>query len=251
MDYLCYLCVMQKVITYFSVVLFIGIAVYIFYIVVTGRGETVLPQSIDNYQVKGVDVSSHNGEIDFNMLASQGIEFAYIKSTEGTDFKDQKFHSNYRKATGAGLKVGVYHFFRFDTPGYMQALNVINSLRGKKLDLPVAIDIEDWTNPSGVKTDSIARQVEVMADMLEEQGYKVLIYTNKDGYARYYRNRLEKYPLWLCSFTDIDDKYGCVLWQYSHRGKLKGVERLVDLNLFTGNDSLWREFSTPMQIAVQ
>lgn len=242
---------MQKIITYFSVALFIGIAVYIFYIVVTGRGETVLPQSIDNYQVKGVDVSSHNGNIDFDMLASQGIEFVYIKGTEGTDFKDNRFHSNYRRATAAGLKVGVYHFFRFDTPGYMQALNVINSLRGKKPELPVAIDLEEWTNPSGVTADSIAGQVEVMAEVLEKEGYKVVIYTNKDGFSRYYRNRLEKYPLWLCSFTDIDDKYACLIWQYSHRGKLKGVERLVDLNLFTGNDSLWHEFSTPVEASMQ
>lgn len=233
-------------ITYFSVVLFIGIAVYIFYIVVTGRGETVLPRSIVNYPVKGVDVSAHNGDIDFNQLVEQGIDFVYIKGTEGTDFKDREFNVNYRKATEAGLKVGMYHFFRFDTSGYMQALNVINSLNFRKLDLPVAIDIEEWTNPRMINVDSVVKQVKIMAETLADEGLDVVIYTNKDGYSKFYHNRLEKYPLWICSFSDIDDKYNCVFWQYSHRGKLKGMERLVDMNLFNGNDSTWKKYISSM-----
>lgn len=233
---------MQKLITYFSVALFMGIAVYIFYIVVTGRGETVLPQTIVNYPVKGVDVSSHNGHIDFNRLADQGIDFVYIKGTEGTDFKDKEFNANMRKAMDSGLKVGMYHFFRFDTSGYMQALNVINSLRGLTPDLPVAIDLEEWTNPRRVNVDSVVRQVEIMADVLAGEGLDVVIYTNKDGYSKFYKNRLEKYPLWICSFSDIEDKFDCVFWQYSHRGKFEGVDRLVDMNLFNGNDSTWKQF---------
>ncbi len=222
--------------------LFVGIAVYIFYIVVTGRGETVIPQSVVNYTIKGVDISSHNGDVNFNSLARQGIDFVYIKGTEGTDFKDNKFNVNFRKAAEAGLKVGMYHFFRFDTSGYMQALNVINSLRGLKPDLPVAIDLEQWTNPRGISVDSVVKQVEKMADVLAKEGQEVVIYTNKDGYSRFYRNRLEKYPLWLCSFTDIEEKYDWLFWQYSHRGRLEGVDRLVDMNLFNGNDSVWQKY---------
>ncbi|MDE7452334.1 MAG: hypothetical protein K2M52_03275 [Paramuribaculum sp.] len=242
---------MQKFITYFSVALFVGIAVYIFYIVVTGRGETVIPQSVVNYTIKGVDISSHNGDVNFNSLARQGIDFVYIKGTEGTDFKDNKFNVNFRKAAEAGLKVGMYHFFRFDTSGYMQALNVINSLRGLKPDLPVAIDLEQWTNPRGISIDSVVKQVEKMADVLAKEGLEVVIYTNKDGYSRFYRNRLEKYPLWLCSFTDIEEKYDWLFWQYSHRGRLEGVDRLVDMNLFNGNDSVWQKYVTSVVRRIQ
>lgn len=237
-----YLCDVQKLVTYFSCALFFGIALYIFYIVVTGRGETVVPQAADNYEIKGIDISAHNGDVDFRLLADQGIKFAFIKGTEGTDFKDVKFSRNIREATEAGLTVGVYHFFRFDTPGYMQALNVLNSIRGFKPELPVAIDLEQWTNPRGVNVDSIVKQVEIMAEVLASEGLDVVIYTNKDGYSKYYRNRLEKFPLWLCSFTDVEDKYDCIFWQYSHRGKLKGVDRLVDMNVFTGNDSVWQKY---------
>ena len=231
--------------------LFVGIAVYIFYIVVTGRGETVIPQSVVNYTIKGVDISSHNGDVNFNSLARQGIDFVYIKGTEGTDFKDNKFNVNFRKAAEAGLKVGMYHFFRFDTSGYMQALNVINSLRGLKPDLPVAIDLEQWTNPRGISIDSVVKQVEKMADVLAKEGLEVVIYTNKDGYSRFYRNRLEKYPLWLCSFTDIEEKYDWLFWQYSHRGRLEGVDRLVDMNLFNGNDSVWQKYVTSVVRRIQ
>ena len=133
----------------------------------------------------------------------------------------------------------------------MQALNVINSLRGLKPDLPVAIDLEQWTNPRGISPDSVVKQVEKMADVLAIEGLEVVIYTNKDGYSRFYRNRLEKYPLWLCSFTDIGEKYDWLFWQYSHRGRLEGVDRLVDMNLFNGNDSVWHKYTATVRRRIQ
>ena len=76
-----------------------------------------------DYEIVGIDVSAHNGDIDFDRVKAEGIEFVFIKATEGSTFKDKRFVDNVRKARKAGLKVGAYHFFRFDTPGYMQGLN--------------------------------------------------------------------------------------------------------------------------------
>lgn len=230
---------MQKIIKWLAIIFFAAIACFIFFLVVTGRGETNPPLSVDTYEVKGADISAHNGDVDFRLLAREGIEFVFIKATEGVRFKDTMFHRNYRRASDAGMKIGAYHFFRFDSPGYLQALNIMHSVRGKKLDLPIVIDVEEWTNPSDRNTEAIVAQILDMARTLRSNGYDAMIYTNKDGYNRFVQGRLEEFPLWLCSFSDIDKEVRWRFWQYSHRGIIRGIERMVDLNVFGGTRQEW------------
>lgn len=194
------------------------------------------------FPVKGVDISSHNNDINFKSLVDDGVEFVYIKSTEGATYKDSRFHHNYRMARKAGLLVGAYHFFRFETDGEMQAINICNSLRGKHLDLPVAIDVEDWTNPDGIPTNIVSNRLSRLVKYLRESGFDVAIYTNMKGYYRFYRNRLEDYPLWICSFRNppLDDSRNKPLfWQHSHLGSVKGASGFIDLNVFYGNRAEW------------
>lgn len=93
--------------------------------------EGVTP-SEEEYPVRGIDISSHNGDIDFGALKQAGIDFVLIKASEGSSFKDPRFYTNIARARKAGLKVSAYHFFRFDATGYMQALNFLHSLRGRQ-----------------------------------------------------------------------------------------------------------------------
>lgn len=79
----------------------------------------------DRYPVRGVDVSAHQGVIDWPMLAAQGVEFAFIKATEGSGFTDARFSFNVLQARNAGLRVGAYHFFSFESSGDAQADNFI------------------------------------------------------------------------------------------------------------------------------
>ena len=230
---------MQRIVKWLSILVFVGIACFIFFLVVTGRGETTPPAAVGGYEVRGADISSHNGEVDFAALARDSIEFVFIKATEGADFKDPRFHSNYRKARTNGIKTGAYHFFRFETPGYLQALNVMNTLRGKPVDLPVVIDVEQWTNPNDRHVSETVGRIREMADTLLAHGYEVMLYTNKDGYNRYIRGQLEEYPLWLCSFSNLEEAPHASFWQYSHRGIIRGVDRLVDMNVFCGTRAMW------------
>ncbi len=186
--------------------------------------------------VKGVDVSSHNGEIDFDTLRSQGIRFALIKATEGSTFKDPSFHTNYRKARMSGLKIGAYHFFRFETPGHMQAINMLNSVRGRELDFPLIIDIEEWGNPYVRPTSDITTELSAMIGHLKSAGYPVMLYTNKDGHTRFIEGRFDDLPLWICSFSDPPVEADWKLWQYTHKGDLRGLVGKVDLNAFAGTD---------------
>ena len=198
------------------------------------------------YAVRGIDISAHNGVIDFNKVAADGISFVVIKATEGGTFKDKRFVENVRKAREAGLKVGAYHFFRFDTPGYMQGLNFLNSIRGRKMDLPLVIDLEEWANPNSQPTPIVLSRLYEMIDHLESHGHTVMIYTNKNGYARFVKGRLESYPLWICSLVDEpDDEVDWVFWQATHSGRVNGIEHPVDINAFNGNHPDWQEFLLP------
>lgn len=193
------------------------------------------------YPVKGIDISAHNGKVDFKALARDSVDFILLKASEGTAFKDGNFHDNYREAHRAGIAVGAYHFFRFDASGYMQALNFLHSVRGKQLDLPLVIDIEEWTNPDDRTTLAIIKQLRQLIDMLEQAGYNVMLYSNKDGYNRFILNNFDQYPLWIASLTDVPSG-NWRLWQYTHRGSVAGIDSKVDLNTFNGSRDSWLDW---------
>ncbi len=204
-----------------------------------GKGYvTEIPDS-EEFPVRGVDISYHNGTVDFDKLREGGNEFVMMKASEGSTFKDPAFYSNYLKARRAGLKVGAYHFFRFDSPGVMQGINFVNSLRGRPLDFPAIIDIEEWTNPITHSTEKVVSELRLLISHLEEADYQVMLYTNKDGYDRFIHGRFDHYPLWLCSFTRPAENVGWTFRQYTHRGEAPGVEGHVDLNVYSGSRSEW------------
>jgi len=97
---------------------------------------------LDDGEVFGIDVSNHQGEIDWQRVADDEIDFAYIKSTEGGDFVDMYFERNWAQAKAAGLKVGAYHFFTFCTPERDQAANLLATVPLDDMDLPLALDLE-------------------------------------------------------------------------------------------------------------
>lgn len=216
-------------------------------LMMTGCAGSEVSHSVPGFRehdIVGIDISAHNGDIDFDRVRAEGIEFVILKATEGGTFKDKRFVDNVRKARKAGLKVGAYHFFRFDTPGYIQGLNFVNSIHGRQLDLPVAIDIEEFTNPNLQTSRLVMNRVVEMADHLESRGYRVMLYTNKKGYARFIKGQLATYPLWLCSLGTRPDDIDCDLWQATHHGRVGGIDHDVDINVFTSSRDAWTEFSS-------
>ena len=90
------------------------------------RGEIVINR--DKYPIVGIDVSAHNGDIDFQKVKDDGYSFVIIKASEGVSHHDSKFDINYDNARNAGLKVGAYHFFRKNTDGLNQAKNFLETI---------------------------------------------------------------------------------------------------------------------------
>ena len=189
----------------------------------------------DRYPVRGIDVSAHNGKLDLKKARRDGIEFVFIKASEGRDFKDKNFATNYNKARHAGMKTGAYHFFRFDKDGVDQAINFLDAVGNRKLELGLAVDVEQQGNPEGIPGELITERLTARVEFLYLKGYRVTFYTNKSGYEQFLMDAFPGYPLWICSFSEHPIDADWTYWQYDHHGRVKGIKGDVDLNAFNGS----------------
>jgi lysozyme len=207
-----------------------------------------IPSGIDidkiKYPITGIDVSNHSGKIDFQEAKNQNIDFVFMKSSEGEYFKDKTFEYNYNAAKKSGIPSGPYHFFRFNKPGKSQAINFLKSIKGKKFELPLVLDIEDWGNPTSKSKDEIIYEIgEFMSSVKMETGASPMIYTNENGYRKYISNSFRNNTIWICSFKNKPSIKGkWTFWQHSHEGKFDFADGLVDVNTFNGNKTDWIKY---------
>jgi len=206
-----------------------------------GGGVTV---DRHRFPIAGIDVSNHNGVIDFDQVRDDDYQFVYIKASEGATYRDNAFERNYRDARAAGLAVGAYHYFRKNRDGELQARNLLAAVAGKTLDLPLVLDIEDDGKDTHVEHGTAVKRAIDMANHLKRHGYRVMIYTNGNGYRQYYKDNFAGEDLWLCSFRSpgsvLDANH--TMQQYTHIGRVQGVRGAVDLNVFMGNKRAWNRY---------
>ncbi|MDE7413854.1 MAG: hypothetical protein K2N05_08740 [Muribaculaceae bacterium] len=207
--------------------------------------------SNERYPIRGIDISRHNYMMNLDAAAGDGIEFVFIKASEGKDHRDENFQINYDKAGHAGLKRGAYHFFRFDKDGTDQAQNFMRVVGDKKLELGVAIDIEETGNAKGVPRDSILIRLQDMVDYLNLKGYRVMFYTNRDGYEDFLMNNYAGMPLWICHFSSTPFDADWTFWQFDHHGKVEGIPGEVDMNVFIGSRKDWETYLNAMDPDIQ
>lgn len=192
-----------------------------------------------NGAARGVDVSSYQENVDFARLKAQGVEFAYIKATEGAGHVDPSFNEKWAAALVAGVPAGAYHYFVYGVSGTEQAQNFINTV-GELGDgrLIPAVDmeltVEEVYNPPEVGT-VVARLKAFLAVLEERYGVKPLIYAQKDYYDKYLAADFSDYPRWVRNVfypVYIDAGEDWAVWQYNDRGELEGYggEKYIDLN---------------------
>jgi len=207
--------------------------------------------SSTRYPVRGVDVSSFQGEIDWPVLAGQDISFVYIKATEGSGSVDERFRANLAGATGTGLRVGAYHFFSFDSPGATQADNFIATVPVTPGMLPPAIDLEFYgekkTNPPDVA--SVRGELGVLLTRLHEHyGLRPVIYVPKDTFDLYIAGSFVDYGIWYADWFGTPkpaDGREWTFWQYTSRMRLPGYagpERFIDMNVFCCDKAAFEEY---------
>lgn len=210
--------------------------------VMKGREPHIDVDSAD-YPVAGLDLSAHNGVPDFDSVRAAGIDFVYLKASEGESFRDNAYIRNYSSARRAGLLVGAYHFFRFDCEGTRQAENFLGVVGNLDHDLPLAIDVEEYGNPAVASTELVSERLRTMIYALRSAGYRVIIYTNKQGLSRFVRaiaRETDGPELWICSFTNPPLAHeDWSLWQHSHKTKVPGIKGFTDRNVFRGTQDEW------------
>ena len=191
----------------------------------------------------GIDVSYHQGTIDWKKVADSGIQFAMIRAGYGKSTVDEKFIENIVGADTAGLKVGVYWFIyalnEADAIANADKCHETIKLYKDILDLGVAADYEYDSDNYSIKkgvtqtNESRTRIVRAFLRRLKEYGYKVINYANPD-YLKGKFDDLSEYPLWLAYYTDNETKaksYNPVMWQYSSKGSVPGIKGNVDMNI--------------------
>lgn len=199
--------------------------------------------SLAEYPVRGVDVSSYQGDIDWKTLASQDISFAFIKATEGSSFTDPQFAYNYEQAQQTHLRIGAYHFFSYDSGGDTQAEHFISTVYPVDNMLPPVIDLEFYgdydKNPPDRET--VRQQLDIMLDKLQSYyGMKPIIYATEKSYSLYLAGAYDAYDIWIRNVIgnpNLSDQREWTFWQYTNRARLKGYhgkEKYIDLNVFDG-----------------
>lgn len=192
-----------------------------------------------NYQVHGIDVSHHQGDIDWQAVKATEkqeypIRFAFIKATEGGDYKDRRFVDNFRQAGEAGLIRGAYHFYNPNTDPIRQADFFISQVHLKRGDLAPVLDIERKPRDKA----QLQADLKVFLHRLElHYGVKPIIYTSYKYRVRYLDSpEFDAYPFWIAHYyVDMLAYQGSwQFWQHTDYGTVPGIDSSVDLNVFNG-----------------
>jgi lysozyme len=210
-------------------------------VVGTVRGWwTVHPPAALRYEVWGVDVSHHQGPIDWARVAAEPrLRFAYVKATEGGDFTDPRFAANWRGARRVGLRVGAYHFFSFCQPAADQARHFLAVVPPDPDALPPALDLElGGSCARKPPLDEIVREVAAwLSDVERGLGRRPVLYVTRESYDLFVRGRILSHPLWIRDVLGepaVDATHAWSIWQFWPRGRVAGIAGPVDLNALRG-----------------
>lgn len=195
----------------------------------------------NQYAIRGIDISHHQGDIDWAQVAADDIAFVYMKATEGGDFKDRAFARNWAGAGGAGLARGAYHFFSLCKSGREQAQNFLSVLPQDSDMLAPVVDLEFTGNCARrPPAEEVLQEISDFVALVEQgRGKQVILYVPEDFYLDYLKGKGLNRRLWTQS---IWHSPGYVsdwsLWQYHDRGTIKGISGDVDLNVLHPEKSL-------------
>lgn len=185
----------------------------------------------------GLDVSHHQGPIDWPAVADDGISFSYIKASEGGDWTDDMFETNWAQARAAGVRTGAYHFFTLCTDGSKQARQFLRVAPPDPEALPPALDLEFGGNCSARPSrDDLHREVDEFIEIVEQAWNKpVVLYVWHDFELAYGVRQTYGRPLWTRSYPHRPRGEWSV-WQLHGYADVHGVTGGVDLNVARMDD---------------
>lgn len=194
-------------------------------------------RTLDNVNIKGIDVSRHNGSIDWERVKESGISFAILRAGFGKENPnqiDRQFEKNYSECKRLGIPVGAYHYSYAVTPADARSeleffLKIIG---GKQFEYPLYYDVED-KKLDGCSAKTVTDNIIEFCRGLEKAGYYAGIYCNTYWLnERIERERVEGFDIWLADWRkNPDTRAAKGMWQYSSTGRINGIVGDVDLDI--------------------
>ncbi len=190
----------------------------------------------EGFQSIGLDVSHHQGEINWQKLMTESgfdtlIHFVYCKATEGNTHFDRQWVRNRSILNEMGIPNGAYHFFIPTDPPIPQAVHFLNRWVKRDIDLPPVLDVET----EGFSDTDLIAKMKIWLDYIEKtSGMRPVIYTSLHFYETKFQNEFLNYKFWIAAYSKkpscIDDMR-IIHWQYSESARLPGISEKVDLNV--------------------
>ncbi len=216
------------------------------------NGEYQYVQQEQVVSHKGIDVSKHQGKIDWKKVAEDGVEFAFIRVAlrgyeTGKLVVDERFKQNIEGAQKAGIKVGVYVYSQAISEEEVleEAKFVLDKIAPYKIECPVVYDVELVAGADGrmnaLTVEERTALTALFCEAIENAGYKPMIYHNMEmGALKINLEELEEYDKWFAYYnSDFYYPYAYSVWQYSDKGTVNGIDGEVDLNISFA--PLWEE----------
>lgn len=208
-------------------------------------GEVVYTDEAgEEKSLKGIDVSKHQGKIDWKKVAGDGVDYAFIRagyrgSAEGKLVEDEWFQTNIKGALNNGIEVGIYFYTQAvsEEEAIEEAEFVLELIKGYDVTFPVVFDIEETGNEkartAGMTREENTKAAIAFLDTIREEGYTPMIYGNLKSYLIMLdMEQLEDYEKWFAYYNvPVYFPYEFSIWQYTSQGSINGISGDVDLNV--------------------
>ncbi|WP_235738861.1 glycoside hydrolase family 25 protein [Nocardioides alcanivorans] len=184
--------------------------------------------------LRGVDVSHHQGWIDWERVANDRVDFAWLKATEGTSHTDPTYVDNRDRARAAGLRVGGYHYFSICSDGAPQAehfVKVVGDQSDSTTQLPPAVDVELDPDCNPTREVLLNRLSDFIRVAEKGTGRTVIVYAFPDLERRYKVSEKLDRPRWVRKLGDREPGGNWLVWQKSQTAEVEGISTPVDLDL--------------------
>lgn len=215
----------------------------------TKQESTKIEKIISKHQnhIFGIDVSHYQGIINWQKVDyledSIPVGFAIIRATAGNNRKDNYFTYNWREAKKNNILRAAYHYYRPNENSAEQAAFFIDKVKLESGDLAPILDIEE--EPKIQSIASLRKGIQNWLNIVEAHyGKKPIIYTGDSFYTDYLKNQgFDDYPIWIANYNNNITKprnKNWIIWQFSDKGTVNGINEFVDLNVFDGNEKMLR-----------
>ena len=202
-----------------------------------------------DFAIHGIDVSKYQGDIDWQAVHDSGVQFAWLKATEGADHIDSKFLQNWVAAKAAGVPRGAYHFVYWCRPWQEEIAAFERNVPVEADALPPVLDVEATPDSRTCKRvlyrdEVLPEMAAMLAELEHHYGKRPVVYTSVDFYQAILQpNEFSDYPIWIRSTKYSPHvKYGdrkWHFWQYQSDGLVPGIAGKVDRNAFFGDRKQW------------